>query len=294
MYLEKIRSGVFGLNPLLDGGINARSAVVTIGSPGTGKTTFATQFIKRGLENNEPGIFVSLDENQDQIIKEAKERGWAEISDYIDDGLLLFIDASGQEFSTFISEELPGFVSEWEGARARIAIDPLTPVMWAIEERYNQRELLSFLLKEMKKIGTVVCTLEEHGTVGDLSGNEIVIPMYLADCVVHLKYIRTPNIPDSGVKRALEIVKCRNSRHSKLFHPYRIIHGFGIMIQQNLMEINDSTEIPDKIKNELWKGKRVSKTLKKRIERYLDELRDEDFEEMDTSIIMANIMDEYL
>jgi KaiC/GvpD/RAD55 family RecA-like ATPase len=294
MCLEKIRSGVFGLNPLLDGGINARSAVVIIGSPGTGKTTFATQFIKRGLENNEPGIFVSLDENQDQIIKEAKERGWAEISDFIDDGLLLFIDASGQEFSTFISEELPGFVSEWEGARARIAIDPLTPVMWAIEERYNQRELLSFLLKEMKKIGTVVCTLEEHGTVGDLSGNEIVIPMYLADCVVHLKYIRTPNVPDSSVKRALEIVKCRNSRHSKLFHPYRIIHGFGIMIQQNLMEINDSTEIPDKIKNELWKGKRVSKTLKKRIERYLDELRDEDFEEMDTSIIMANIMDEYL
>jgi KaiC/GvpD/RAD55 family RecA-like ATPase len=292
--LEKIRSGIFGLNPLLDGGINARSTVTIIGSPGTGKTTFATQFIKRGLENNEPGIFVSLDENQDQIIKEAKERGWDDINKYIDEGLLLFIDASGREFSTFISDELPGFVSEWEGARARIAIDPLTPVLWAIQERYNQRELLSFLLKEMKKIGTVVCTLEEHGTVGNLSGNEIVIPMYLADCVIHLKYIRNPNDHENGVKRALEIVKCRNSRHSKLFHPYRIIHGFGIMIQQNLMEINDSTEIPEKIKRDLWKGKRVSKTLKARIDKYLDELRDEDFENMDTSIIIANIIEEYL
>ncbi len=293
MNLEKIRSGIFGLNPLLDGGINARSAVVIIGSSGTGKTTFATQFIKRGLENNEPGIFVSLDENQDQIIKEAKERGWAEINKYIDDGLLLFIDASGREFSTFISEELPGFVSEWEGARARIAIDPLTPVLWAIEERYNQRELLSFLLKEMKKIGTVVCTLEEHGTAGDLSGNEIVIPMYLADCIVHLKYIR-PVGQDNSVVRRLEIVKCRNSRHSKLLHSYKIIHGFGIMIQQNLMEINDSTEVPERLKKELWKGKRVSKTLKERIERYLDVLRDEDFEDMDTSVVMANILDEYL
>ena len=241
--MHKIRSGIYGLNSLMDGGINEKSTTVVIGSPGAGKTTFATQFIKRGLEEDQSGIFVSLDENQDQIIKEAVERGWTEINDFIDSGLLLFIDASGKEFSTFIREELPGFVNEWEGANARIAIDPLTPVVWAIQERYEQRELLSFLLKEMRKIGTVLCTLEEHGFKGDLSGQETIIPMYLADCVIHLKYIRGKG----EVSRNLEIVKCRNSRHSKKAHMYKILHGFGIVLKLS----GDRQNIEDKISTEI-------------------------------------------
>ena len=48
--MQKIPSGVYGLNALLDGGINEHATTVVIGSPGAGKTTFATQFLRRGLE----------------------------------------------------------------------------------------------------------------------------------------------------------------------------------------------------------------------------------------------------
>ena len=120
----------------------------------------------------------------------------------------MFIDASGEQFSNFIKVELPDFVSEWKGTKSRIVIDPLTPVLWATKERYQQRELISFLLKEARKVGTVLCTLEEHGSMGDLSGPETIIPMYIADCIIQLKFITIVDV----VNRSLQIVKCRSSK----------------------------------------------------------------------------------
>ncbi|MCK5562223.1 MAG: circadian clock protein KaiC, partial [Thermoplasmata archaeon] len=215
--MEKIKSGIYGLNPLLDGGINRNSTTVLIGPSGAGKTTFATQFLRKGLDQLNPGVYISLDQNKEQIVKEAVEMGWSNIYKYLDEKLLLFIDASGKKFAQFIREDLPDFIQKWEGADARIAIDPLTPVMWAIKDKYEQRELLSFLLKETRRIGTVVCTLEEHGSEPNLSGPEVIIPMYLADCVMHLRY----DVLGDAESRAIKIIKCRSSRHSKYLHNYK-------------------------------------------------------------------------
>lgn len=149
--MKKIKSGVYGLNALLDGGINSDSTTAIIGAAGAGKTTFAIQFIRRGLEEGKECVFVSLDENKEQIIQEAVEMGWEEILDFLDDEMLSFIDASGKDFVKFIREEFPPFVEEWKGAEARIAIDPLTPVIWAIKEPYEQREVISTLFKLSKR-----------------------------------------------------------------------------------------------------------------------------------------------
>lgn len=289
--MDKIRSGIFGLNPLLDDGFNEKSTNVVIGAPGTGKTTFATQFIKRGLEMDQTGIFISLDENQDQIIHEAKERGWPEIEDFVSEGMLLFIDASGKEFTSFIHDELPKFITKWEGANARIAIDPLTPVIWAAEHRYDQREMLSFLMKELKKIGTLVCTLEEYGSGDVLFGKETIVPTYLADSVIHLKYVKTDDKKEK--ERYLEILKCRNSRHSKLAHKYNILHGFGIMVQPRDHQLKVSRKIPNLLKRNLEKEKKIPKAALKRINTYLESLKDQDFEDFDISIIIQNILEEY-
>jgi KaiC/GvpD/RAD55 family RecA-like ATPase len=289
--MNKIKSGIFGLNPLLDGGINENSATVVIGCSGAGKTTFATQFIRRGLEGGQEGIFVSLDENKEQIIREAVEMGWKSIVDYIEDERLVFIDASGLEFSTFIKQELPSFVADWKGANARISIDPLTPVMWSVTDRYEQRELIGFMLKETRKVGTVLATLEEHGTAGDLSGNETVIPMYLADSVIHLKSYLDP---DSGLQRRLKIVKCRNSRHSKMEHKYGIMRGLGLVVNPGEARTPPSREVPAKIREMLDEKKgRIPSRVHQRLLEVLEELRDEDFVEMSPEGIIEEIITEY-
>ncbi|MFQ6106510.1 MAG: RAD55 family ATPase [Thermoplasmata archaeon] len=289
--MKKIKSGIYGLNPLLDGGINENSTTVVIGASGAGKTTFATQFVRRGLESGQEGIFVSLDENKDEIIREAIEMGWREILDFLDNEKLVFIDASGKEFSNFIKKELPSFVADWKGSNARISIDPLTPVMWSVKDQYERRDLIGFLLKQARKVGTVLCTLEEHGSSGDLSGPETIIPMYLADCVVHLRYRSI----DGGVSRTLKIVKCRSSKHSDLTHPYRIIKGLGLMVERGSYKKIDTKKIPDQLKRDVNRiaGDKLPPHVKARLSRALEELTDDDFKGIETSEIIRDIIEEY-
>jgi len=132
--IVKLRTGVFGLNSITEGGLNRNSTTVVIGASGAGKTTMAMQFIRRGLEEGQEGVFISLDEAQDQIIKEAEAMGWTNIRAQIEAGKLVFIDASAKEFTEFVKTELPILVEEWHGFNARIVVDPLTPVMWTIKD----------------------------------------------------------------------------------------------------------------------------------------------------------------
>jgi circadian clock protein KaiC len=288
--MKKIPSGVYGLNALLDGGINENSTTVVIGSSGAGKTTLATQYIRRGLEAGQEGIFVSLDENKEQIIKEAIEMGWTDIRDYVQNEQLVFIDASGRDFSDFIKKELPSFVSEWKGAKARIAIDPLTPVLWATPDRYEQRELIGFLLKETRNVGTVLATLEEHGTAGDLSGPETVIPMYLADCVIHLKY----RALDDGADRRLKIVKCRNSQHSERAHSYIIVKGLGVIVQHAHAIPPKESKGAEGLKRILGANSgRIPKNVMDRLAAAIAELDDEDLRGVKIEDIAKSLLSEY-
>ena len=295
--MKKIKSGIYGLNNLLDGGINQNTVTAVIGSSGAGKTTLATYFLKRGVEQGEDAIFITLDEEPKQIIKEVIEMGWPEIEDYIDEGSMVFVDAGGKQFSDFIKTELAGFVDEWRGYNARIVIDPLTPVLWSVKEKYEQRDLVSFLLRENRKIGTVICTLEEHGVMGDLSGPDLVIPMYLADNVIHLRY----KSHESPELRDLKIIKCRSSRHSHFWHSYKIVRGSGLIVR----EAHLATKMPSKkvdlkarMNKELAhlsedKKKNLTPKVSKSIQRTVEMLSQEDIGPLDPDYILKQILTEY-
>jgi KaiC/GvpD/RAD55 family RecA-like ATPase len=223
--MKKLKTGILGLDSLLDGGFNEHSATIMVGSAGTGKTTMALQFLRRGLETGSDGIYITLEEPRAQIIEEARSMGWDDIEKYANDGRLVFLEAGGKDLADFIKEELPGFVKEWEGSHARIVIDPLTPVIWAYQDKYEQRSLISELFKQTKRMGTVVSTVEEHGTTGEMTGGETIIPMYLADTVLHL------NVLEMGeMRRAIKIPKSRQSWHSEGAHPYRFVLGIGFVV----------------------------------------------------------------
>lgn len=61
MEIERISTGIPKLDEYLSGGIPKGLDTVIHGDPGSGKTTFAIQFIKEGLERGENCIFVELD-----------------------------------------------------------------------------------------------------------------------------------------------------------------------------------------------------------------------------------------
>jgi KaiC/GvpD/RAD55 family RecA-like ATPase len=300
--MEKITTGIYGLNPLIDGGFNKNSVTTVVGATGTGKTTFVTQFLHRGLEKGEEAIYITLEEYKEQILRESSEMGWGDLKDYMDDGSLVFIEAGGMEFSDFIKEELPEFVAEWEGIHARIAIDPLTPIVWTAQDKYRQRELISTLFNETKKVGTVLSTLEEHGTFGDLSGPETIIPMYLSDAVIHLRYHAHPAEPQldrlkgfgmAQVDTRMRIVKSRSSWHSTISHPYSIFKGVGIVIEGVDIGI-ESKKFPEDLKENLVaKFEKLPKDYRDKLISMVENLTSQNIGTMNPSQLISLILNEY-
>ena len=226
---RKIKSGIYGLNSMLDGGLNEHSSTVVIGPSGAGKTTVATQFLRRGLADGQEGIYITLDEPPEQIVKEAEQMGFDDIGRAIEQEKIIFIDASGKQFREFILKELQGFVASWGSSDARIVIDPLTPVLWATPTKYEQREILSFLFKQVKRIGTVLATLEEHSEDGQLGSMETAIPMYLSDNIIQLRM----EVEAHLASRTLRVLKTRSSKHSHRIAPYEIRRGLGLVVRAN-------------------------------------------------------------
>jgi KaiC/GvpD/RAD55 family RecA-like ATPase len=75
--MEKVKTGIVGLDDLLDGGIPKNNILLISGGAGTGKTIMSLQYIYNGAKlYNEPGVYVSTDQTEDEIRNQAKAFGW--------------------------------------------------------------------------------------------------------------------------------------------------------------------------------------------------------------------------
>jgi hypothetical protein len=118
--------------------------------------------------------------------------------------------------------------------------------------------------------------------------------MYLADAVVHLRFVRS----DSFTQRKLEILKCRNSKHSNRSHFFKIIRGFGIIIESK----NGGRNKHKKVSNNIPKILRanledrlveIPAAAKERIQQSLSRLNDEDFGNIDLAYLVDGILEDY-
>lgn len=96
--MERVKTGVEGLDKLMDGGIPARSTVLVTGSCGTGKTILSLQYLYHGAKSGEPGVYVTFEETHEKIVDQAKSFGW-DLSSLEKKGLLdiCVVDTSDME-----------------------------------------------------------------------------------------------------------------------------------------------------------------------------------------------------
>ena len=105
---NRIPTGIFGLDQIINGGFRDNTAVVVVGASGTGKSTFAMQFLMHGVKNGEQGLYVTMEESPDQIIREADLLGFEMKQHFEKD--LFFIHLKGKNFKDMINEQLPKLV----------------------------------------------------------------------------------------------------------------------------------------------------------------------------------------
>src|SRR5215216_955524 len=81
----KARMGITGLDDILVGGLARNRLFLIEGSPGTGKTTLALQFLLEGARAGEKGLYITLSETEQELRDGAASHGWS-----IGDGIEVF------------------------------------------------------------------------------------------------------------------------------------------------------------------------------------------------------------
>jgi circadian clock protein KaiC len=74
---ERASSGIAGLDDVLGGGLPADHLYLIEGNPGSGKTTLGLQFLRRGADLGEKGLYVTLSETAIELRTVAASHGWA-------------------------------------------------------------------------------------------------------------------------------------------------------------------------------------------------------------------------
>ena len=95
MALDYLPTGIPGMDTILGAkGIPRGHTILVSGGPGSGKTTFAIQFLYNGAVNNgEPGLYVTLDEDPEDIKTNMLGFGW-DLEQLERDNQLRFINVS--------------------------------------------------------------------------------------------------------------------------------------------------------------------------------------------------------
>jgi circadian clock protein KaiC len=74
---KRASTGIAGLDDVLGGGFPANHLYLVEGSPGSGKTTMALQFLLRGTQLGEKGLYITLSETKSELVTVAQSHGWS-------------------------------------------------------------------------------------------------------------------------------------------------------------------------------------------------------------------------
>lgn len=219
MAVERVRTGIGGLDEMLQGGLPENHIVIVMGSFGTGKTTFGLQFLLEGLKNNEPCIFISLEEDKDSITKNAASFGWdlAEPLDKKKLGLFKLEPSDAKTTITRIKSELPKFVKSF-GAK-RVVVDSVSLLNMMFSDENERRSNLFNLCQLLRSTGATTLLTAEVKDDNPRSSRD-GLAEYTADGVLLLQ--SDENRESGEVQLTIRILKMRRTPHSRRVKPYSI------------------------------------------------------------------------
>jgi len=224
---DLVLTGVDGLDELLGGGIPRGHVITVMGSFGTGKTTFALQFLTQGLISGEKGIFISLEEDVDSVLASAASYGW-DLRPYVKTKQLHIVKlepADAKATVTRIKSELPEFIRR-SGA-TRVAIDSISLLNMMFADENERRARLFALCKQLRSTGATCLFTAEVKDDNPRSSRDGLVE-YVSDGVIGLRFNEREN---GDVQLVLQVIKMRRLRHPRSIKPYSIteqgldVHG---------------------------------------------------------------------
>jgi circadian clock protein KaiC len=233
--LPRASTGVAGLDGVLGGGLARNRLHLLEGSPGTGKTTIALQFLLAGAAIGEAGIYISLAETEHELREGARSHGWTigpniEIFELVPPESVLDPD---QHQSLLYSSDL-----ELGETVKRIfdSIDRLKPKRVVIDSLSEIRLLAQSSLRYRRQILALKHYFARHNStvvmLDDLTTESTDRAVHsIAHSVIHLDQLAPIY---GGERRRLRVVKCRGQSFVNGYHDFTI-EAAGVMAYPRLV-----------------------------------------------------------
>jgi len=186
-----VNTGIPGLNEMLGGGLPEGSITVISGPPGIGKTAIAMQYIHSGIARDEPGIFLSIENNIDDVIDYAGNFGW-DFRRYEEEKKLKILDRSIFEEADMELGLDFGLVKDMMEALKpkRFVVDSITLFSYIFKDDISRRQhmlRLIDLLKVRRYNCTTLMTSEQEENAVNIKYHDW---HFLADGVISLFWSR--------------------------------------------------------------------------------------------------------
>jgi circadian clock protein KaiC len=240
---ERICTGVPGLDEILGGGLTRDRIYLVEGTPGSGKTTLALQFLLKGRELGETGLYITLSETANELIATGQSHGWSL------DGLSLFelISDEGLDPESEQSILHPSDLELGETTRGVMAkVAELCPTRVVFDSLSEMRLLAQSPLRHRRQIlalkqffASCNCTVlmldDQTGEPGDLQLHSI------AHGVISLEQ----TVQEFGAqRRRLRVVKMRGMQFRGGYHDFNLETG-GLRVFQRLIAAEHHKDFSD-------------------------------------------------
>jgi circadian clock protein KaiC len=219
----KLAADIPALDAMLGGGIDQGASTLLVGAAGTGKSTFAAQFVAAAGRRGQGAAMFLFDESPVTLL--ARCRGLqADLGPYVDGGLVTLEQIDPAQLTP--GQFLDSIRQAVELRQVKVVvIDSLNGYLNAMpEERFlviQLHELLMFLGQQ--GVATIMIATQQG-----LIGAEMTHPVdasYLADGVVLFRHFES----NGEVRTAISVMKQRGSRHERTIHEFRL-DGGGIHV----------------------------------------------------------------
>ncbi|MCD6591311.1 MAG: AAA family ATPase [Candidatus Aenigmarchaeota archaeon] len=226
--VQRVSSGIPGLDELIEGGFVKGSTILVTGGTGTGKTTFCCQFLWHGLKNGEPGVYITLEEDPDDIKEDMKRYGM-NFDEYEKKGIFKMVYQNPFEVSE-ITSNVVDIINSINAVR--VVLDPISLIGMYIKDPVVLRKKLFELIRVLKRTGATILITSEilesdmGENVGSLS--RFGVAEFVADGVIVLHFFGIGEISS----HSLLVRKMRRTKHSVDIYPFEMKRN-GIVVKKN-------------------------------------------------------------
>ncbi|MCD6261123.1 MAG: KaiC domain-containing protein [Thaumarchaeota archaeon] len=255
MKIVRLRTGVEGIDKLLEGGIPEGFFVAVTGEPGCGKTIFSIHFIYQGVLDGDKCIYVTTEESRESIIRQAAQFNM-DFEKAVEEKRLIVIDAlMGREdrwsLQSLDMEALVDKIIEAKKelgyGRARVAIDSLS-AFW-LDKPAMARRYSYFIKKVLSKWNFTIVAVSQYAiTTAESFGWGVE---HIADGIIRFRRI----LRGGELRRFIVIEKMRQTNHSRYLYEIDIRPGIGMTIIGRVRRRVEDYKLPSEVMRKILEAK---------------------------------------